>query len=79
MEEQWYFGRGAFIFIIEQSQESKLILEANRQLLVLEVMRFAAPEYKRIASDYKALLELYGVNDNSIELQLSYVEFLAFH
>ena len=69
----------AFKFIIEQSQEPKLILEANRQLLVLEVMRFEAPEYKRIASDYKALLELYGVNDNSIELQLSYVEFLAFH
>ncbi|MGI9560587.1 MAG: tetratricopeptide repeat protein [Flavobacteriaceae bacterium] len=69
----------AFTFIIEQSQEPKLILEANRQLLVLEVMRFDVPEYKRIASDYKALLELYGVNDNSIELQLSYVEFLAFH
>ena len=69
----------AFTFIIEQSQEPKLILEANRQLLVLEVLRFEVPEYNRIASDYKALLERYGVNDNSIEIQLSYVDFLAFH
>lgn len=69
----------AFTFVINQSQEPKLILEANRQLLVLEVLRFEAPEYERIASEYKTLLERYGVNENSVELQISYVEFLAFH
>ena len=69
----------AFRFISNVAQEPKLSLEAKRQLLELELLRNKAPDYKRIQLDYKHLLERYGIYNETIDLQLSYAEFLAFH
>ena len=69
----------AFRFISNVAQDPKLSLEAERQLLTLELLRNKAPDYKRIQLDYKHLLHLYGIHNETIDLQLSYAEFLAFH
>ena len=69
----------AFDFVVQNTQEPKLTIEAKRQILILELLYFESPEYKRIQSDYTSLFERYGIYDETVDLQLSYIDFLAFH
>jgi tetratricopeptide (TPR) repeat protein len=68
----------AFNFIIEMSQESSLILNAKLQLLSLEIL-LKNKENTKIQSEYLDLLNYYGLNDKTLDLQISYIDFLVFH
>lgn len=68
----------AFNFIIEMSQESSLILNAKLQLLYLDIL-LKSKENTKIQSEYLDLLNYYGLNDKTLELQISYIDFLVFH
>ena len=69
----------AFEYIINNSQNTPLTIEANRQLLELELVRHANPDLKQIQAQYKTLFERYGMTPETLKLQLSYADFLALH
>lgn len=68
-----------FDYVIQNAQDSRLIIEANRQLLELELVRTISPDLKPIKTKYNTLLNRYGLNSETVELQLSYANFLAMH
>lgn len=68
-----------FEYVIQNAQDSRLIIEANRQLLELELVRTTSPDLKQITTKYNTLLDRYGLNSETVELQLSYADFLALH
>ncbi|MDA0317052.1 MAG: tetratricopeptide repeat protein [Bacteroidetes bacterium] len=68
-----------FEYVIQNAQDSRLIIEANRQLLELELFRTTSPDLKQIKTKYNTLLDRYGLNSETVELQLSYADFLVLH
>ena len=68
-----------FEYVIQNAQDSRLVIEANRQLLELELLRTTSPDLKQLKLNYKQLFDDYGISSETIELQLSYVDFLALH
>lgn len=68
-----------FEYVIQNAQDSRLIIEANRQLLELELVRTISQDLKQIKTKYNTLLNRYGLNSETVELQLSYANFLAMH
>jgi tetratricopeptide (TPR) repeat protein len=68
-----------FDYVIQNAQDSRLIIEANRQLLELELIRTISPDLQQIKSKYNSLFDDYGLNSETLELQLSYADFLALH
>lgn len=68
-----------FEYVIQNAQDSRLNIEANRQLLELELVRTTSPDLKQIKTKYNTLLDRYGLNSETVELQLSYADFLALH
>ena len=68
-----------FDYVIQNAQDSRLIIEANRQLLELELVRTISPDLKQIKTKYNTLLNRYGLNSETVELQFSYANFLAMH
>lgn len=68
----------AFNFIIEMSQESKSIREAKLQLLELDQL-LKLRQGIEIENDYIFLIDRYGSNDNTLDLLLSYFNFLVFY
>lgn len=74
--KQYEISVTAFDFIIEKVQEPKIILEAKLQILKLDLLRFASPDFNFINSQFLTLIKRYGIKDSTIDLQLSYVDFL---
>ncbi len=68
-----------FDYVIQNAQDSRLIIEANRQLLELELVRTISPDLKPIKTKYNTLLNRYGLNSETVELQLSYANFLSMY
>lgn len=68
-----------FEYVIQNAQDSRLIIEANRQLLELDLVRTTSPDLKQIKTKYNTLFDRYGLNTETVELQLSYTDFLALH
>lgn len=68
----------ALKFVVENAQESRLIIEAKRQWLVLEIEHLKQPNLVRVQSDFEHLLNRYGTTNETIQTLLSYVQFLAF-
>ena len=66
----------AFNFVIEMSQDSKLVMEAKLQLLMLDQL-LKLRQVSEIENDYIFLIDLYGSKDNTLDLILSYVNFLV--
>ena len=66
----------AFEFIVEMVQEPNIVFDAKLQLLKLDLLRFKSPDYNMISSQFLTLINRYGIKDSTIDLQLSYVDFL---
>ena len=68
-----------FEFIIQNTKEPHLQIQANRIRLELQLELSEAGHYKEINIRYKALLERYKLGVETLDLQLSYAHFLAFY
>jgi len=68
-----------FEFIIQNTKEPHLQIQANRIRLELQLELSEAGHYKEINIRYKALLERYNLGVETLDLQLSYAHFLAFY
>ena len=69
----------AFNFIIQNAQDSKLTIEAHRQLIELDLIRSSPQDLNQIQSKYNSLFEIYGQSSETLTLQLSYAHFLALY
>ena len=68
-----------FEFIIQNAKDTRLRIQANCSRLELQLKLFQPNNYKTIKERYEHLLETYKLGVQTIELQLSYAEFLAFY
>ena len=68
-------------YVIENVMEPTIVLDAHKDLLEIEVKaKYALKDsYTSIDEKYKSLLELYGRNVQTTNLQLSYAKFMAFY
>ncbi|NNL16145.1 MAG: tetratricopeptide repeat protein [Flavobacteriaceae bacterium] len=65
-------------YIILKSQVRETEITAHNYLLKLEIQEVTDNRYAKIQSKFSRLFEVYGLNQQTIELQLSYAQFLAF-
>jgi len=67
------------MYLIENAIDLPTVLEAHKNLLELEIANSEQTDYKKIDGKYNDLIEQYGRNPQTINLQLSYGYFIAFY
>jgi tetratricopeptide (TPR) repeat protein len=68
-----------FEFIIQNAKEPRLRIQANCRYLELQLEQSDPNGYEDIKRRYQALLETYKFGVETVVLQLSYAQFLAYH
>ncbi len=66
-------------YIIIKSQVKETEIKANNYLLQLEIQEVKNNDFNKIQSKFQQLFSNYGLNQQTVELQLSYAHFLAFN
>lgn len=66
-------------FIINRSQETDTVIKANNFLLQIEIQEVANNNFQKVRAKFDQLFKKYGLNHQTIDLQLSYAQFLAFN
>lgn len=66
-------------YLISTSQDIDTVVKANDHLLQLETKEISNNDFKEIDNKYNTLFEQYGLNHQTLSLQLSYAHFLAFN
>jgi tetratricopeptide (TPR) repeat protein len=72
-------ARNILDFILLNTQDQELLIEANYQLTSLDIEKASSKEYAVIEEKLKALLIQFGVSSNSLNLQLLKAHFDAFY
>jgi tetratricopeptide (TPR) repeat protein len=72
-------AKGILNYLIETAQDVDTNLKANNYLIELETQDIIDGNYKKIGDKYQELFKTFGYNNKTVELQLSYAHFLAFH
>lgn len=65
-------------YIIETAQDTDTQLEAHYNQLQLRTKQASQKDYKAIQSDYLKLLDTYGKQTQTLNIQIAYAHFLAF-
>ncbi|TXD81919.1 tetratricopeptide repeat protein [Subsaximicrobium wynnwilliamsii] len=68
-----------FNYILENSQDIQTVLLAHQYLLDLEVENADIKTLESVDAKYQALIEQYGINEQTLGLQIGYGNFLAFY
>ena len=68
-----------FDFIIQNANETRLRIQANCSRLELQLERSDPSSYQEIKTRYESLLETYKLGVETLALQLSYAQFLAYY
>lgn len=71
-------ARDAFEFIENESGDAVTQLNAKLHLIDIGLLEDASPNLNRTQKVYESLLEEYGFDASSIQLQISYANFLTF-
>ena len=66
-------------YIIEHAIAPETLISAHKDKIELELKHASKNEYKQIEEKYKALIKSYGILPETVELQLSYANFVAFN
>ena len=67
-----------FAFIQEQPLEKKTRISVLTFLLEMKEATSTSSEYNSITTEYQKALDSFGINNNTLKLQLAYANFLAF-
>lgn len=65
-------------YIINTAQETETILEAHYNLLQLETKESSKDNFSSIKTKYSELLRKFGVQAQTLDLQIAYAHFMAF-
>lgn len=72
-------AREILTFVLENTQDPDIQMEAHGQLLDIDIKTAQPKDYAGIEQRIKALLDQYGVTPNSLALQIQKADFEAFH
>jgi tetratricopeptide (TPR) repeat protein len=72
-------ARSIFNYILETSQETDIVLFAHQSLLEIEIKTTDEKDFENINKTYNQLFENFGLQEQTLPLQLSYSQFLAFN
>lgn len=78
-EKQYSAATEIFSFVLQTAQDLDTQLLANQYLLDIEVENATEKEYQAIDKKYTELFKQYGTYEQTLSLQISYGNFLAFH
>ncbi|MDG1393360.1 MAG: tetratricopeptide repeat protein [Flavobacteriaceae bacterium] len=65
-------------FLIQNATDTRLVIQANCKFLELQ-LKYAQSDYATIKDRYETLLDGYQLGMETIDLQLSYAQFLSFY
>src|SRR5690606_10369618 len=65
-------------FVIEQSTDLQLTIQAKLNLINLKIAQSDTSNYRTIKNDFDDLLSQYGNSVNTLMVQIQYAKFLAF-
>lgn len=77
-EDNYEIANEILDYIIENAINPETIVEAHKNKLELEVKHASKKDYNALDERYKALLTSFGRVPETVDLQLSYANFLAF-
>ena len=77
--ESYDMAISVFEFIIQNAKEPRLRIQANSSRLELQLEQSEPGNYKEIKVQYEDLLGTYKLGVETVVLQLSYAQFLAFY
>ena len=66
-------------YIIENSQETGMVLEAHKHVLDIDTKILKPNEFNRIDASYNQLFDKFGRFNQTLSLQIAYAHFLAFY
>ncbi|MGA1226120.1 MAG: tetratricopeptide repeat protein [Tamlana sp.] len=66
-------------YITETAQDTNTQLEAYQNLLKIEIGETPKSDYEAIKNKYLKIFETYGIQPQTLDLQISYAHFLAFY
>ncbi|WP_299884814.1 tetratricopeptide repeat protein [uncultured Lacinutrix sp.] len=78
-QKQIAIAKEVYEFIIENTQDIDIKISAHYNLLKIETEQATKEEYNAINKRYKTLLNEFGKNGRTIDLQIAYAHFLAFY
>ncbi len=78
-ENQVATSKNILNYIIENSQNTEVVLEAHKYLLDLETKTIEPMEFNKIEDAYNVLFDKFGRFNQTLDLQIAYAHFLAFY
>ena len=78
-ENENEIARDVFSYIIETAQDAETKLGAYKNLLQIDIKESSKSNYGTIKSKYLEVLKMFGVQSETLELQIAYAHFLAFY
>ncbi len=77
-EEETEIAQDIFNYIIKETSNEVTRLEANLNLLDIELLNAKKSDYPSIQKRYEELIEEYGYRTQTLQLQVAYAKFLTF-
>lgn len=78
-EDNFEVARDILSYLIENIMDPDIVLSAHKDLLEIKAKHLDKDEYAKIETQYLDLLQQYGRNHQTADLQLSYARFMAFY
>ncbi|AZQ59377.1 tetratricopeptide repeat protein [Maribacter sp. MJ134] len=77
-EEETEIAREIFNYIVKETGDEVTRLEANLNLLDIELLESTKSDYPSIQKKYEELIDTYGYRTQTLQLQVAYAKFLTF-
>ncbi len=77
-EEETEIAREIFNYVVKETGDEVTRLEANLNLLDIELLESTKSDYPSIQKKYEELIDTYGYRTQTLQLQVAYAKFLTF-
>lgn len=78
-EQQYDISESIFNYVLESSQDISTLLTAHQYIVDIKTETYPEKDYNKIDQLYAQLFETFGTSRQTLSLQLSYGDFLAFY
>ncbi|WP_034060882.1 tetratricopeptide repeat protein [Lacinutrix jangbogonensis] len=78
-QKQPEVAKTIFQFIIDNTQDIDIKINAHYNLIKIETEQVSTKDYKTINESYLSLLETFGKEGRTLNIQIAYAHFLAFY
>lgn len=78
-EKEYETAETIFNYVLETSQDSSTLLTAHQYIIDIKTETYPSKDYNKIDALYQSLFQTFGKYRQTLSLQLSYGNFLAFY